>query len=67
MNQANPKYILRNYLAQRAIELAQKDDFSEVQKLQTILSKPFEEQPEYEAYASPPPKHLETVEVSCSS
>ncbi len=67
MNQVNPKYILRNYLAQKAIELAQKDDFSEVQKLQMILSKPFEEQPEYEAYASPPPKHLEAVEVSCSS
>ncbi len=63
----NPKFILRNYLAQHAIELAQQDDFSEVQKLLQILENPFAEQPEYEAYSTPPPKELEDIVLSCSS
>jgi len=67
MNQVNPKYILRNHLAQIAIDQAQKKDFSEVTKLLTILSNPFNEQPEYEAYALAPPPNLNPIEVSCSS
>lgn len=67
MNQVNPKYVLRNHLAQFAIERAQKKDFSEITKLLDILSKPFDEQPDYELYALAPPPNLDTVEVSCSS
>jgi len=67
MNQINPKYILRNHLAQIAIERAQQKDFSEVTKLLNILSKPFDEQPEYESYSLAPPPTLDAVEVSCSS
>ena len=67
MNQVNPKYILRNHLAQKAIEYAQKKDFTEIKKLFTILSKPFDEQPEYESYSIPPPSNLPPIEVSCSS
>jgi uncharacterized protein YdiU (UPF0061 family) len=67
MKKVNPKYILRNHLAQKAIELAQNNDFSEVQKLLIILSKPYDEQPQFEEYASPPPSHLQAIEVSCSS
>ncbi|BEI35407.1 YdiU family protein [Polynucleobacter sp. HIN6] len=63
----NPKFILRNYLAQRAIELAQQDDFSEVQKLLQILENPFAEQPEHETYSAPPSKELEDIVLSCSS
>jgi uncharacterized protein YdiU (UPF0061 family) len=63
----NPKFILRNYLAQHAIELAQQDDFSEVQKLLHILENPYAEQSEFEAYAAPPPKELEDIVLSCSS
>ncbi|MEN9945527.1 MAG: hypothetical protein RLY18_1485, partial [Pseudomonadota bacterium] len=63
----NPKFVLRNYLAQRAIELAQKDDFSEVQKLLQILENPFAEQPQHEAYSLPPSKELEDIVLSCSS
>ncbi|OYY51387.1 MAG: hypothetical protein B7Y55_11090, partial [Polynucleobacter sp. 35-46-207] len=44
MDQVNPKYVLRNHLAQVAIEKAQEDDFSEVTKLLQILSKPYDEQ-----------------------
>jgi len=67
MNQVNPKYVLRNHLAQQAIEKAQKKDFSEVTKLLNILSSPFDEQPDYESYALAPPPNMDAVEVSCSS
>ena len=67
MNQVNPKYVLRNHLAQVAIEGAQQKDFSELAKLLNILSKPFDEQPEHDSYALPPPPNLDAIEVSCSS
>jgi uncharacterized protein YdiU (UPF0061 family) len=67
MNLVNPKFILRNHLAQTAIEKAQGKDFSEITKLLKILSKPFDEQTEYESYSMAPPPNLQAVEVSCSS
>lgn len=63
----NPKFVLRNYLAQAAIEKAQNDDFSEVKRLLVILQNPYAEQSEYETYAAPPPPELENIELSCSS
>ena len=63
----NPKYILRNYLAQVAIEKAQKKDFSEVNKLLQILENPYDEQEEHEQYAELPPDWAKHLEVSCSS
>jgi uncharacterized protein YdiU (UPF0061 family) len=67
MQAVNPKYVLRNYLAQVAIEKAQKKDFSEVEKLLTILQHPFDEQSEHDAYAALPPTWASSLEVSCSS
>jgi uncharacterized protein YdiU (UPF0061 family) len=67
MKQANPKFVLRNHLAQKAIEMAQQDNFSEIQRLMTILAKPFDDQPQYEDYAKPPPPGVNHIEVSCSS
>ena len=67
MDKVNPKYILRNHLAQFAIEKAQQKDFSEVAKLLKILESPFDEQAQYQYYSGPPPFDLATVEVSCSS
>lgn len=67
MHAVNPKYILRNYLAQTAIEKAQKDDFSEVDKLLKLLSTPFDEQAENARYAALPPDWAGHLEVSCSS
>ncbi len=64
---SNPKYVLRNYLAQQAIEKAQIKDFSEVQKLLAVLEHPFDEQPENEQYAALPPDWASELEVSCSS
>jgi serine/tyrosine/threonine adenylyltransferase len=67
MHAVNPKYVLRNYLAQSAIEKAQNKDFSEVARLLSILEKPFDEQPEHEDYAKLPPDWASELEVSCSS
>lgn len=67
MQAANPKYILRNYLAQRAIERAQQRDYSEIERLWRVLRRPFDEQPEMEAYAAPPPQSERGFELSCSS
>jgi uncharacterized protein YdiU (UPF0061 family) len=67
MHAANPKYVLRNYLAQVAIDKAQAGDFSEIDKLRAILDRPFDEQPENAAYAALPPDWAAQLEVSCSS
>ena len=67
MNCVNPKYVLRNYLAQTAIEKAQHKDFSEIGRLFTLLQDPFKDQPEMEAYALPPPNWGKHLAVSCSS
>ena len=67
MCHVNPKYILRNHLAQRAIERAQKKDFSEVQKLLKILESPFATQAVSEEYTQGPPPELAHLPISCSS
>lgn len=67
MNRVNPKYVLRNYLAQTAIEMAQNKDFSEIDRLFTLLQDPFDEQPGLDAYALPPPNWGKHLAVSCSS
>ena len=67
MNRVNPKYVLRNYLAQTAIEKAQQKDFSEIDRLLTLLQNPYSDQPGMDAYAAPPPNWGKHVSVSCSS
>jgi uncharacterized protein YdiU (UPF0061 family) len=67
MCRINPKYVLRNHLAQNAIELAQKKDFSEVARLLKILENPFESQAVSDDYAMGPPPELAHVAISCSS
>lgn len=67
MDRVNPKYVLRNYLAQVAIDKAQGKDFSEVQRLLRVFQRPYDEQPEHESYAALPPDWAAGIEVSCSS
>ena len=64
---SNPRYILRNYLAQQAIERAEGGDFSEVRRLLRALQAPFEERPEFADYAAPAPDWGKRLEISCSS
>lgn len=67
MRKVNPKYILRNYLAQEAITQAEQGDFSKVETLAQLLKRPFDEQPEFEDYAKLPPEWGKKMEISCSS
>ncbi len=67
MNSANPKFILRNHVAQSAIERAESGDYSEVDTLLEVLQKPFDEQPEMERFAEPPAEGSQKIVVSCSS
>lgn len=67
MNRVNPKYVLRNYLAQVAIAKAEQKDFSEVRRLLDILRRPFDEQDDHDDYAALPPDWAAGIEVSCSS
>ena len=67
MKQTNPKYILRNYMAETAITKAEQKDYSEIERLFNLLQKPFDEQPENESYAGFPPEWAQEISVSCSS
>ncbi len=67
MKRVNPKYILRNHLAQRAIEKAENKDYLEIDALLKVLQNPFDEQPAMERFAEPPPTGMKKVAVSCSS
>ncbi|CAG7879238.1 hypothetical protein BRARA_C00543 [Brassica rapa] len=70
MDSVNPKYILRNYLCQSAIDAAEQGDFSEVNNLLRLMKRPYEEQPGMEKYARLPPAWAYRPGVcmlSCSS
>ncbi len=69
MAKANPQYILRNHMAQKAIELAERDDFSEVERLFKLLHQPYLKQSDLEQTEDlgPLPSDVPEVMVSCSS
>ena len=48
MKRANPKYVLRNWMAQLAIDAAEKEDYSVCEELFELLKNPYDEQPEFE-------------------
>ncbi|XP_043546473.1 protein adenylyltransferase SelO-like isoform X3 [Chiloscyllium plagiosum] len=65
----NPRYILRNWMAESAIKKSERNDFSEVRFLKKILRHPFNKQTEAEdaGYSSRPPSWATELRVSCSS
>lgn len=69
MKRVNPKYVLRNHLAEEAIRAAQAGDVGPVERLRTVLAHPFDEQDPATsaAYAGFPPDWAASLEVSCSS
>ena len=67
MNQVNPKFILRNYMAQEAIEAAEVNDFSKLETLMIIMTQPFEELIEHQKFANKSPMWAKDLEISCSS
>ena len=68
MKQFNPKYILRNYLAEVAIREAEDlQKYEEIDILFRLLERPFDNHLDYESYASEPPDWAKNLELSCSS
>jgi len=70
-NSVNPKYVLRNYMAQMAIELAEKEDYSLLNELYQLLLHPYEEQPKFEKWFAKRPdwarEKIGSSMLSCSS
>ncbi len=71
MNQINPKYVLRNYLAQMVSDKATEGDLSMLHTMQALLQNPYDEQPQFEKYAEKRPEWARTRPgcsmLSCSS
>lgn len=67
MATVNPKFVLRNWIAQEAIERAEAGDFKLIEELRLLFSTPFEEHPGMERFAEPPGPGARHLEVSCSS
>ena len=67
MNANNPKYILRNYMAQEVIEAAESSDFSALETLIEVITSPYDELEQYEHFANRSPDWAKNLEISCSS
>ncbi len=67
MLQTNPKYVLKNYILQEAIEKAERGDSSLVNDLLQLAQNPFDEHPEFERYAKVTPSNYQNLKLSCSS
>jgi uncharacterized protein YdiU (UPF0061 family) len=65
MNAVNPRFVLRNWIAHEAIELAEAGDLSRLHLLLDLLRRPFDEQPEHARYAGRRPDWAKT-KVGCS-
>lgn len=65
MQSVNPAVVLRNWLAQRAIDAAEQGDMAELERLHEILRQPFSDRSD--DYARRPPDWGKRLEVSCSS
>ena len=71
MNAVNPKYVLRNYMSQLAIDAANKEDYSLINELYQLLKNPYAEQPNYEKWFAKRPEwarhKIGSSVLSCSS
>ncbi|MBE0624278.1 MAG: YdiU family protein [Burkholderiales bacterium] len=68
MNRVNPKYVLRNYLAETAIrKAADERDYGGIERLMQVLQRPYDEHARMQAYAEPAPPWASALSVSCSS
>jgi uncharacterized protein YdiU (UPF0061 family) len=67
MLQVNPKYVLKNYMLQEAIDAADKGDFSLVDQLFELAQSPYDEHPECERWAGATPSEFKNQKLSCSS
>jgi uncharacterized protein YdiU (UPF0061 family) len=67
MRAVNPKFVLRNWVAQEAIAAAEAGDGSVVRAVAAVLAAPFDEHPEHDAWSHAAPPQYAHLSVSCSS
>jgi uncharacterized protein YdiU (UPF0061 family) len=68
MNAVNPAYIPRNHQIEAMIEAAaEQDDFIRMEELLAVLSRPYDDQPEFVRYAQPPQPHEEVTATFCGT
>nr|MBA2404647.1 YdiU family protein [Bdellovibrionales bacterium] len=67
MKGTNPKFVLKNYIAQEVIQDVEAGSDKKLKQWLDILYRPFDEHPEFESFAGPTPLQFKNIEVSCSS
>lgn len=67
MLQSNPKYVLKNYMLEKAITLAEQGDYSMLETLKYIAAHPYDELPEFEHFSEDTPEEYKNIGLSCSS
>jgi uncharacterized protein YdiU (UPF0061 family) len=68
MRAVNPAFIPRNHRVEAVIEAAvNRDDFAPFEELLAVLSKPYEDQPAFAAYAEPPEPHQRVLQTFCGT
>ncbi|CAA9533551.1 MAG: UPF0061 protein YdiU [uncultured Sphingomonadaceae bacterium] len=68
MHAANPAFVPRNHRVAAVIAAAvERDDFEPFAELLTVLSKPYEDQPEFHRYAEPPQMHERVLATFCGT
>ena len=67
MRKANPAFIPRNHRIEAAIQAALRDDYAPFEELLTVLSRPYEDQPEMAHYAEPPREEERVTQTFCGT
>ena len=68
MHRVNPAFIPRNHRVEAVIQAAMNnDDYAPFEELLTVLSKPFEDQPGFAAYAEPPEPDQRVTQTFCGT
>ena len=67
MLQTNPKYVLKNYMLEKAIKLAEREDYSMIESLLYIAQHPYDELREFEHFGQDTPQEHKNIGLSCSS
>jgi serine/tyrosine/threonine adenylyltransferase len=67
MRQVNPAFIPRNHRIEAVIQAALRDDFAPFEELLAVLSKPFDDQPQFAAYAEPPQVDERVTQTFCGT
>jgi len=67
MKATNPKYVLKNYIAQEVIQDVEAGNSQKLEQWLDVLYSPFDEHPHFEKYSQPTPSEFKNIEVSCSS